>query len=583
VKKKIFSIWSVLLVLVLAIAVLVPGCAGGGGDEEGEPCTIDVKATLDGSAWTGAVQYTLTGPGAVAPTIINGASVAATHSNVNCGNWTCAYVSGGPAGASFVNITPSATQSVSAGSTITFTLNFVTPTTTVLDHFSVYWVDWVQQGDWVEEVVQLEDQFGAFEATVMYSEFFANPAAKTCDGVVTPIRNPDHHLTLYLLSYEEEPQTWRVEVNNQFGTQQLTVTDPVWLAVPTQKEGHGLPEGLDHFLLYEVTNGADLQVTVYLEDQFYDEVEVMVAQPVYFANPVRKTDATGMGTEIEDPDEHLVFYAIENEFSKFETVVNVANQFTGDTFVSWNVNVWGPDLLAVPSEKKSAERIVPTLDHFRCYWVEQGGLVGAVVQLEDQFCALVNANVTYRQYFCNPVAKTYDGVPMPISNPDNHLTFYYISREEESRMWNVEVDNQFGRQELTVIGPVGLAVPTQKEGHGLPEGLDHFLLYYAYGTDMKAVVDLEDQWHREEEVQVLHPAYFANPVRKTDATGMVTEIKNPDEHLVFYEIEGQTFQMVVNVNNQFGPQDLVLISGGTVPDLLAVPSEKIGWEEQPLQ
>jgi len=121
-RRKIFSIWSVLLILVLSLTVLVPGCEG-----EGETTgTIDVDATLDGSPWSGAVDYTLTGPGAVAPTVINGASVPNSHTD-DAGNWTCAYVSGGPAGANFVGITPSATQELSAGGTIGFTLNFETP------------------------------------------------------------------------------------------------------------------------------------------------------------------------------------------------------------------------------------------------------------------------------------------------------------------------------------------------------------------------------------------------------------------------------------------------------------------------
>lgn len=116
-KRKIFSIWSVLLILVASIAVLVPGCDGTA------QCTIEVDATFDGAPWSGAVDYTLAGPGAAAPTIINGTSVSTTHT-VDCGNWTCAYVSGGPG--VFVNITPSPNQTVSAGGTITFTLNFVT-------------------------------------------------------------------------------------------------------------------------------------------------------------------------------------------------------------------------------------------------------------------------------------------------------------------------------------------------------------------------------------------------------------------------------------------------------------------------
>ena len=121
-RRRIFSIWSVLLILVLSLTVLVPGCEGEG---EGETTgTIDVDATLDGSPWSGAVDYTLTGPGAVAPTVINGASVPNSHTD-DAGDWTCAYVSGGPG--TFVDITPAATQNLAADGTITFTLNFVTP------------------------------------------------------------------------------------------------------------------------------------------------------------------------------------------------------------------------------------------------------------------------------------------------------------------------------------------------------------------------------------------------------------------------------------------------------------------------
>jgi len=118
-RNRLYAIWSILLVLIVSIAVVVPGCDGGA-------CTgdIEVKATLCDAPWTGAVQYKLTGPGATAPTIINGNSVNATHSGVDCGNWTCEHVSGGPPGAYLVDITPDPTQEVTSGDTITFTLNF---------------------------------------------------------------------------------------------------------------------------------------------------------------------------------------------------------------------------------------------------------------------------------------------------------------------------------------------------------------------------------------------------------------------------------------------------------------------------
>jgi len=118
VKKKIFSIWSVLLILLVSIAVLVPGCDGGACIGE-----IEVKATLCDVSWNGSVQYTLTGPGAEAVPI-TGTNVTTLFDEVECGNWTCEYVSGGPPGAYLESITLSPTQEVTNGAVITFTLNF---------------------------------------------------------------------------------------------------------------------------------------------------------------------------------------------------------------------------------------------------------------------------------------------------------------------------------------------------------------------------------------------------------------------------------------------------------------------------
>jgi len=151
-RRKIYSIWSVLLILVLSLAVLGPGCTPTTG-------TIEVKATLDGSPWTGAVDYTLTGPGVTAPTVINGTSVDDTFT-ADPGSWTCAYVSGGPG--IFVDITTSATQSVVAGETTTFTLNFVSPEDVDISVVFKTWthngvpidpaVTWVlvAPGDWID-------------------------------------------------------------------------------------------------------------------------------------------------------------------------------------------------------------------------------------------------------------------------------------------------------------------------------------------------------------------------------------------------------------------------------------------------
>jgi DNA-binding cell septation regulator SpoVG len=167
--------------------------------------------------------------------------------------------------------------------------------------------------------------------------------------VLTPISNPDHHFTVYTLSYEGEPQTWQVEVDNQFGTQNLTVSGPIALAVPTQKESHEPPVGLDHYLLYTVTYGTSVGEVVALNDQFGLEPEVLVFEPLFFANPVKKTH-DGNVTDIVNPATHVVIYSIVGGY--FERQVQVVNQFGEHA-----LNVSGPGILAVPSEKLSYEPI----------------------------------------------------------------------------------------------------------------------------------------------------------------------------------------------------------------------------------
>ncbi len=83
--------------------------------------TIVVNATLDGTSWSGVVYYTISGPKQN-----SGSSVPATFSNLSAGTYTLSYSSGTPPGATFMGTTPSPTQTLSTGGTITFTLNFAT-------------------------------------------------------------------------------------------------------------------------------------------------------------------------------------------------------------------------------------------------------------------------------------------------------------------------------------------------------------------------------------------------------------------------------------------------------------------------
>jgi hypothetical protein len=446
---------------------------------------------------------------------------------------------------------------------VTVTAHFVGP----LDHFSGYYVT----GDppSLNKDVTLEDQFIAINTTVMWPEFFFNPVEKLHDDKLTVISNDNHHYTVYSLDIpEEEWGTWFVEVDNQFGTQNLTVVGPVGLAVPTQKlepGGHDPPLGLDHYLLYEVDHNGEpplMEESVNLLDQFVDDLPVPVLYPVLFANPVRKIHGTEV-TEIRDPQDHVVFYFIGE--GDFETQVQVNNQFGDQTF-----DVIGPDLLAVPSDKVN---FAAQLDHFKGYGLGESAAINELVYLKDQFVDVL-ATVKWAKVFFNPVEKEIiEGPPpTPISHPDNHLTMYEIWPEAEPEVWFVVVENQFGIEELLVQGPFWLGVPTTKEGHGEPVGLNHFLIYDVISDPLylEAPVTLHDQFGSEG-ATVWAPFLFANPVQKTHGATVVP-IVDPWNHLLFYEISGTEIESGVQFDNQFGDA----VTNHCYPaDLLGVPSLKL--------
>src|SRR4030042_1734515 len=373
-------------------------------------------------------------------------------------------------------------------------------------------------------------------------------------------------------------------INNQFQDDvKLTVWGPIALAVPTEKieADLGAPECLNHYLIYEVLYQPFPEVGVTLKDQFIpDGEDVVVWEPVLFANPVKKT-VDGVVTDIEKADEHLVFYRIDRPpgNTSIDKMIQIDNQFGPQT-----LDLTLRDTLAVPSLKISWEQ---PLDHFKVYYVEQAAPLEEEVLLEDQFITdwlgePLMATVGERIFFANPASKWHGDVWTPISNPNNHLTFYSLSSGTPPPVWWVQVDNQFGLgQELWVQGPYWLAVPTQKGPHDPPVHPDHLLVYQVIdyvGSPLAGQVLLDDQF-TEESVTVYEPVLFANPVQKTHGS-VVTPINNPDDHLVFYWISGGDFLMpTVPIINQFGPQSISVYEGPQ--DVLGVPSQKIEWSLVP--
>ena len=341
-KKKIFSIWSVLLILVVSIAVVVPGCDGGGADTYAltmAPNPADCGTATD---LTGASSY-------AANATVNIKAVA---------DPCCRFVDWTAPDGTFGNSTAAETTFIMPARDVTVTANFeLTP----LDHFKTYWADWPLEPppQWEPPLpvdVQLKDQFVTINATVLGPWLFANPAEKMHGEVTTPISEPNNHLTFYLIEPWVPPRVWEVEVANQFGPSQLLlVGGPFYLAVPTQKGDHDPWECLDHFLVYDVLDymGEYPMQDVYIKDQFFVEgAWTNMYAPEYFAVPAQKIHPPGSApTPIVD-DVHLVFYWLDGIEPLNMYNLPIINQF-GEQYL--DVYESEGNFLGVPSVKTNVD------------------------------------------------------------------------------------------------------------------------------------------------------------------------------------------------------------------------------------
>ena len=245
-------------------------------------------------------------------------------------------------------------------------LSLASPAYADLDHFKCY-----PMGDTtpINEFVSLRDQFsppppppstggpGIIENVVVdRGVIFCNPTEKTdSSGQVTKITNPNSHLKMYRF-HPNIPNPTPLTITNQFNGQNITISAPVLLAVPTQKDSLPPPSGLDHFRCYPaiVTPGAVNQpsfpITVTLQDQFDKQPEhVSVLGVVFFCAPADKTHK-GQIISAQNKDDHLTCY----EFVEPTTapVASPVRVFTQNQFGTEKFFVTQARYLCVPTSKR---------------------------------------------------------------------------------------------------------------------------------------------------------------------------------------------------------------------------------------
>jgi hypothetical protein len=222
----------------------------------------------------------------------------------------------------------------------------------------------------------------------------------------------------------------------------------------------------------------------------------------------------------------------------------------------------------------------PGLDHFKA-WEATAETAERRVHLKGQFDKEpVPTRVGRLAAFANPVVKNGE----KIRNPNAHLTWYQVRREEPRRV--VRFKNQFGLGKWRIRDARWLLLPAEKKEPGLvfPQELDHFLCYDTQPyRSMRRTVNLEDQFdkaRRKTEEVTLEPAYFCVPVEKEGH-----QLNDPRAHLAVYRIKPSTNLQPpldpVAVRDQFGDHKLKI--GNSL--FLAVPTWKLSegktWRQPP--
>ena len=207
---------------------------------------LTVSATLDGVDWSGNVNYSVYGPFRDINTY-----VSHTFIDVPAGAYTVSYNSGGPQGAVFSGISPSASQTLSAGSEIKYKLNFVSGRSSTLSVTAMYngsaWSGPAQfslSGPVSGSYLSLPLRLGSVPAsTYRISYQSGGPAGTTMVGIT-----PDSTLVIdgsrpgeFTLNYYAQPQSGSVQVNATLNG--VAWSGPVNFAVsgPIQSSDYQVP------------------------------------------------------------------------------------------------------------------------------------------------------------------------------------------------------------------------------------------------------------------------------------------------------------------------------------------------------
>lgn len=317
-----------------------------------------------------------------------------------------------------------------------------------LDHYKVYEVRQTKCVDRGNHFVDLQDSLGEDkQVEVRFPRYFAVPVAKTVGGQRFPIQNAEEHLTIYEIP-ERKYSVGQWQVEDQFGTRDLTIETSELLCVPSRLREITPPQGVDHFQIYDVID-QPIDHQLPLRGQFdRASVETRLHRLTHVATAARKNDEP-----LVNEDAHFTVYQISQQVADPIRMVQAWNQFGEQQL--W---IGAAHQMLVPAQRPAGNAL-DEIDHYVCYpVVRRCSFAPTRVTLDDRWGDPREVSVTTPMWFCVPVTAGQG----EIHNELNHLVIYRISPRHEPEPAEVEVEDRFGIWELTLRQSVMLAVPTLK-------------------------------------------------------------------------------------------------------------------------
>lgn len=217
-------------------------------------------------------------------------------------------------------------------------------------------------------------------------------------------------------------------------------------------------------------------------------------------------------------------------------------------------------------------QIAPASDHYLSYTIRsKTEFVPLTVDLRDQFTSR-KYDVTGRLRLLNPARKNDSGV----NNGRLHYQAYKIAltkgQELVPSVNELLITNQFGGFLVKTGRPVAMLVPTAKAIRDRPDPLtapyNHYLCYNIktrafypqppLGSHFgNPFIEVEDQFLQAKVVRVFRPVWLCNPAAKTREDGEVSDIVDPNTHLMCFSIDEAVGEPPhervgrINILNQF--------------------------------